>query len=304
MIQKLTDNISVVFTESGFSSSNCMHVKDGADTLMIDSGAGAAMAPVEPWTVGTLLCSHHHLDHIGGNDLFTKAVIRAHPVEREAMQSCGKLLASDSWSELMDVENFMMSKTLFGKPNRLYEPFRVDEDLADGQVVKCGSTTIEVMHTPGHTAGHCSFWFPDHGIVFTGDICLTAVGPWYGDSDSSIEDFIASIDRIIALKPRVLVTGHFTRVLEEKIPATLTEYRDRIMRREEKILGYVRRNPATIHELAKMHFIYPDHPTDFVLYWEKSIVRNHLNRLMALGEMCLGDNGRYFAAVAPQRAAS
>ncbi|HOD14479.1 MAG TPA: MBL fold metallo-hydrolase [Spirochaetota bacterium] len=304
MIQKLTEAISIVFTESGFSSSNCVHVKDGASTLMIDSGAGAAMTPVEPWTVDMLLCSHHHLDHIGGNDMFTKAVIRAHPFEREAMQSCGKLLASDSWSELMDVENFMMSKTLFGKPNRLYEPFRVDGDLADGQVVECGRTKINVMHTPGHTAGHCSFYFPADGIVFTGDICLTAVGPWYGDSDSSIESFIASINRIIDLKPRLLVTGHCTRVVEENIGAVLAEYRDRIMRREEKILGYVKRNPSTIHELAKMHFIYPEHPSDFVLYWEKSIVRTHLNRLMAMGEMCLGDNGRYFAAVTPQKAAS
>ncbi len=302
MIQKLTDTISVIFTESGFSSSNCIFVKDGS-TLMIDSGAGAAMVPAEPWNIDALLCSHHHLDHIGGNDMFTKAVISAHPIERAAMQSCGKLLASDSWSELMDVENFMMSKTIFGKPNRLYEPFRVDEDLSDEQVVECGRTRINVLHTPGHTAGHCSFWFPGEGIVFTGDICLTAVGPWYGDRDSSIGDFISSINRIIDLKPRILVTGHYTRVVEEGIGGVLAEYRDRIMRREEKILDYVKRNPSTIHELAKMHFIYPEHPSDFVLYWEKSIVRTHLNRLMALDEMCLGENGRYFAAV-PRKAAS
>ncbi|MBN2160314.1 MAG: MBL fold metallo-hydrolase [Spirochaetes bacterium] len=301
MIQKLTETISVVFTESGFTSSNCMLVRDDI-RLMIDSGAGKALAEADPGSIEVLLCSHHHLDHIGGNDLFARAVIKAHPLEKEAMRSCGKLLASDSWSELMDAENFLFSKTISGKPNRLHEPFRVDEDLAEGQVIDCGRTKITVMHTPGHTAGHCSFLFDD-GIVFTGDICLTKVGPWYGDSDSDIDDFISSVNRIIDLRPRILVTGHLDGVLTENIGPTLAEYRDRVMKRDEKIFAYVKRNPSTIHELAKLHFIYPEHPTDFVLYWEKSILRNHLKRLIDRGEMCLGDNGRYFAARV-ERAAS
>lgn len=294
MIHPLTDTISMVFTEGGFSSSNCVLIRDAVPTI-IDSGAGKALIDAKPQEIEVLLCSHHHLDHICGNDFFNHAVIMAHPIEKAAMQSCAKILASDSWNDLMDAENFFMSKTIMGKPNRLHEPFRVDKDLSEGQVVDCGRTKITVMHTPGHTAGHCSFLFEKEGIIFTGDICLSAVGPWYGDSDSNVDDFVASINRIIDLKPRMVVTGHLMKVLTENIGPTFIEYRGRIMKREENILAYVKRNPCTIHELAKMHFIYPDHSTDFVLYWEKSILRNHLRRLRGAGEIALGDNDRYFA---------
>ena len=40
-----------------------------------------------------------------------------------------------------------------------------------------GTLGIEVIHTPGHTAGHCAYLWPDHGgVLFVGD----AVANWFG----------------------------------------------------------------------------------------------------------------------------
>ncbi len=43
--------------------------------------------------------------------------------------------------------------------------------LKDGQIFDLGDRKVEVLHTPGHTAGHCSFLYDRERILFSGDIC-------------------------------------------------------------------------------------------------------------------------------------
>ncbi len=282
MIQQLTTTIKIVYTEDGFTESNCVLVED--DTrLMIDSGAGRALAEARPDTVDVLVNSHHHVDHIRGNDDFTRARILAHRLEKDAMGSPEKLMAVSGWDELMEGSLEEHASQFGGIPARLYEPWRVDETIVEGQVIDCGRTRFEVLHTPGHTAGHCSFFFPEESLVFMGDICLTAAGPWYGEENADIDEFIGSIDRIIELNPARIVTGHRPGVIESDIPRVLTEYRDRMLKREQRIFNYLKEHPSTIHELAERNLIYRAHPTTFVLFWEKSMLKKHLERLLAVG---------------------
>jgi len=297
MIEKLFDTVSMVFTEEGFTSSNCLLVED-TERLIIDSGAGKILASVSPETIDTLLVSHHHLDHISGNDLFTRARIYAHPIEAKAMNTPEKLTATDGWEDLMEgsVEDHApeLGRIVETMP-RIFEPWRVDEDLRDGQVLYCGGTEIQVIHTPGHTAGHCSFYFPELEFAFLGDVCLTKVGPWYGDDDSGVDDFIDTINRIIGLKLKKVSTGHIPYIINDNINDVLVEYRDRIHKREERILKFLQQQPAGIHEIAAKRLIYREHPTSFVLFWEKSMVKKHLQRLLALGAIEKYENGSYRA---------
>jgi hydroxyacylglutathione hydrolase len=41
--------------------------------------------------------------------------------------------------------------------------------LKDGQLLKLGDTTIEVLHTPGHTMGSLCYHLREAGALFTGD---------------------------------------------------------------------------------------------------------------------------------------
>ncbi|MGV7931258.1 MAG: MBL fold metallo-hydrolase [Spirochaetota bacterium] len=242
MIQQVAPTIKIVYTEDGFTESNCVLVED--DTrLMIDSGAGRALAEARPDTVDVLVNSHHHVDHIRGNDDFTRARILAHRLEKDAMGSPEKLMAVSGWDELMEGSLEEHASQFGGIPARLYEPWRVDETIVEGQVIDCGRTRFEVLHTPGHTAGHCSFFFPEESLVFMGDICLTAAGPWYGEENADIDEFIGSIDRIIELNPARIVTGHRPGVIESDIPRVLTEYRDRMLKREQRIFNYLKEHP-------------------------------------------------------------
>ncbi|MGB2572139.1 MBL fold metallo-hydrolase [Micromonospora citrea] len=85
-----------------------------------------------------------------------------------------------------------------------------DGDLADGQEVEVGGSTLRVLHTPGHSPGACSFHVPDRGAVFTGDT-LFAGGP--GATGRSYSDFGAIVEsirtRLLTLPPQTVVhTGH------------------------------------------------------------------------------------------------
>jgi glyoxylase-like metal-dependent hydrolase (beta-lactamase superfamily II) len=170
MIQQIAPTIKIVYTEDGFTESNCVLVEDDV-RLMIDSGAGKALAEARPDTVDVLITSHRHVDHIRGNDEFTRARIFTHRLEKDAMGSPEKLMAVSGWNELMEGTLEEHAAQFGGIPARLYEPWRVDGLIAEGQVIDCGKTHFEVLHTPGHTAGHCSFFFPEESVLFTGDIC-------------------------------------------------------------------------------------------------------------------------------------
>lgn len=294
MIQKITKNVKIIFTEDGFAACNCMLVEDDVQ-LMIDSGAGQILSAVNTSDIDILINSHRHLDHVWGNDRMTNAKILAHPIERIAMQDPFKMAAISGWEKFMDEDVLNEAKQLGAVSEKLFKPWRIDGEINDGQIIDCGSTKIHVLLTPGHTSGHCSFLLPNENLIFTADICLTAVGPWYGEDQADIDDFIESINKIISLKPEKIITGHRTDIIDRDIPEVLGEYRDRILKREERVLDCVRRNPATLNQIAAQKIIYREHPIIFLLFWERYMVKKHLDHLIKQGLVEKMEDGRYAA---------
>ena len=45
----------------------------------------------------------------------------------------------------------------------------VDEAVGEGDVVKVGKLAARVIETPGHTAGHITYWFDTDALAFAGD---------------------------------------------------------------------------------------------------------------------------------------
>jgi len=45
----------------------------------------------------------------------------------------------------------------------------VDEAVREGDTVKVGTLSANVIETPGHTAGHISYWFHGEKVAFVGD---------------------------------------------------------------------------------------------------------------------------------------
>ena len=48
----------------------------------------------------------------------------------------------------------------------------LDLQVADGDSYAFGSIDAKVIETPGHTAGHIAYWFPDAQVAFVGDTLI------------------------------------------------------------------------------------------------------------------------------------
>jgi|HubBroStandDraft_1064217.scaffolds.fasta_scaffold52071_2 glyoxylase-like metal-dependent hydrolase (beta-lactamase superfamily II) len=155
----------------GSSAINSYAVLDDDGTLaLIDAGlkgapkrllAALSLIGKRPADVSKILLTHAHFDHVGG-----AATMRQHtgaPVhigEHDAsFLREGKRPPIDTSRPLGKVFTYFGTKV---------PSCEVDGMLKEGDVVPVGGG-IRVLHTPGHSPGHCSFLFERSGILVTGD---------------------------------------------------------------------------------------------------------------------------------------
>jgi len=293
MVVSLGDDVSLI-VNAGYGGSNCLYV-EGECRVLVETGGGEGLSDIDPEGVDLIINTHRHIDHVKGNGLFPRARVCVHSKERSAMGDVDLVAASGGWNRLMSggFEDYMAEFPV--APDLLYSERPVHGTLTDGEVIDCGRTRMEVLHTPGHTAGHCALFFPEEEILFAGDICLTAVGPNYADPDADIDELMGSIDRLMALKPKTLVSSHSKQVFNGSSAEVLAEFRGRILQREERVLAAIGEQPADIHDLAARRLIYPRHPTRFVVFWEKSMIEKHLLRLEKAGLAAVSEEGLWHA---------
>lgn len=103
-----------------------------------------------------LLATHGHVDHLGG----AGSVARAFALS-------AYLHPDDAW---LAADPAAQARALwFVTPPGEYAPPDRWETLAHDQVLELAGLSIRVIHTPGHTPGHCCFSIPSEGLLFSGD---------------------------------------------------------------------------------------------------------------------------------------
>ncbi len=87
-------------------------------------------------------------------------------------------------------------------------PCKIDKKLKDGDEVKVGDLTLEVLHTPGHTPGQLSFRLGN--LIFSGDNIYKdgGVGVIDAHHGSNIPDFLASLGRLRDSDAEFLLPSH------------------------------------------------------------------------------------------------
>jgi len=123
-------------------------LKDNFGVLLHDPDSGATAsidapeaAPVEAalkktgWRLSEILVTHHHGDHTAGVG------------ELKARHKC-RVVAPRAEAERIA---------------------HVDETVGEGDKVRLGALEGRVIETPGHTAGHISYFFPTDKLAFVGD---------------------------------------------------------------------------------------------------------------------------------------
>lgn len=154
-------------------------------------------------TVRCILLTHGHFDHIGAvNELrqIWNVPVYAGEAERE--------LLSDS-SLNLSLEFTGSSVTA-----------AADRYLKDNETFSVCGFNAQVFFTPGHTEGSICFYFPDEGVLFSGDTLFCGS---YGRTDfpgGSLSQIISSIkNRLLTLPDETAVCpghGETTSVGDEK----------------------------------------------------------------------------------------
>jgi len=136
--------------------------------------------------IDMLFNSHYHEDHGAGNSLFPESPLYMHVLDAPALRSIDTIFeyygmdeaATEAWKPVI-VEKYY------------YQPRDHIIEFTDGEVFDFGHTRMRVMHTPGHTGGHCCFFFEEEGMLFVADWDLTWFGPVYGDATSDLVNRLA-----------------------------------------------------------------------------------------------------------------
>ncbi|HSG79953.1 MAG TPA: MBL fold metallo-hydrolase [Acidimicrobiia bacterium] len=144
-----------------------------------------------------LLVTHGHVDHVGGSggvaDRFSVSAY-LHPDD--------DWLASDPAEQLRSLWGAM--------PPGDYAPPDRFEALADGTALDLAGLRFEVLHTPGHTPGHCCFHIADEGLLFSGDqLFAGSIGRTDLPGGSHAELMRSMADKIVPLDgPTEVLPGH------------------------------------------------------------------------------------------------
>ena len=282
----ISSNIIFVRSESGgrFPYSNSLLIRDES-TVLIDTGLEPALVEriAKEYRVDLVLNSHCHEDHVAGNHYFPESRICAHRLDAPAIRSVDQLveLYGMSGTELeAHMAELMQLLAL--------RDSRVDLEFEDGYVFHIGSTRLQVLHTPGHSPGHCCFVILEENLIFLSDIDLTFFGPWYGALNSNLEEFIASIERLKGMRFETAVTSHKAEIIKgnKTIREKLTQYLTIIYQREEKLLNFLE-NEHTLEEIANQAIVYRKFPEPIASFkhMERILMQKHLDRLRARGEV-------------------
>jgi glyoxylase-like metal-dependent hydrolase (beta-lactamase superfamily II) len=138
----------------------------------------------------TVINTHCHFDHVGGNGYFLNASVAMHEADAPVLE---KGDAELSKAEFFD-----------GK----LKPKKVDQKLKDGQKLKIGKREFEVMHTPGHSPGSICLYCKKEKLLISGD---TLFSDGVGRTDIPGGDPAAlekSLDRLGKLAVDKILPGH------------------------------------------------------------------------------------------------
>ena len=182
----------------------------------------------------------------------------------------------------------------FGGPHRLSRPLRrfernpirkscdwdliPDRTLSDGEAIAAGDLPVVVHATPGHCANHLAFSSGD--ILLSGDHVMGWNSTLVSVPDGSMADYLASLDKVIALPCRRYVPAHGGPIADG--PAYATALRAHRRMRNDQVVAAVGAGADTVRDIVKA--IYPAQPLP-VRMAARMTITAHVEYLEGLGQL-------------------
>jgi glyoxylase-like metal-dependent hydrolase (beta-lactamase superfamily II) len=161
----------------------------------------------EPSDLTSILITHAHPDHLGCAAHFSHGTrpISLHPADNSIAEAG---VIHQTMTAGPGVLNGILFRALMSKKPAEFPAFTPDIALSDGDIINVAGG-IEVIHTPGHTAGHVSLlWKKDRGLLFTGDAAANIVGLNYMIGYNNIPAGRASLAKLRSHDFEAAVFGH------------------------------------------------------------------------------------------------
>ena len=253
--------IDAEYLRPGLAASHL--VVDNGRAAFVDTGAAPAHPRLmhalselglAPDQVDYLFLTHVHLDHAGGAGQLMRALPRAravlHPRGAPHMVDPAKLIAGT-----VAVYGEAMYRQLYGE----IVPIAAERVILanDRDRIALGSRTFELLDTPGHARHHYCAHDLDHDDIFSGDTFGisyrefdTAAGPFAFPTTTPVQfdpcALHASLDRLMARRPRRMVLTHFGPVADlERLSSDLHADID-------EFVAVARRHTDAAHRTARI----------------------------------------------------
>lgn len=187
-------------------NSNAGFVVTGEGVVVIDAlGSPAlghalvqAIRKVTDQPIRRVIVTHYHADHFYGLEPLRKAgaEIWAHGAARDYLEG-GEAQRRRA----------QRARDLFPWVEEDMALLGADRWLDGDAAFSLGGVRFEIQHFgPAHSPEDLVVVVPSEGVLFSGDILFTGRIPFVGEADSKA--WLARIGRLIAIGPKLMVTGH------------------------------------------------------------------------------------------------
>ena len=178
-------------------------------TLVIDNGLGSRNGKIVSdiamsLSPGTnklyLTTTHYHAEHATGDGGFPPGTILLRPrVQQAELEAEGQALI-DLFSNRSEQDRELLKDYRYLKPDILFDSdYRLD----------LGGVSVRLMWLgPAHTKGDELILVEPDSVLFSGDVVQNKTGPFFYCAECTPKSWLAVVDKVAALKPKIVVPDH------------------------------------------------------------------------------------------------
>ena len=149
-----------------------------------------------------VVVTHAHFDHCFGTAAVLPCPVFAHPRCRSAFAATARAQRSEWTAYYQERGDAATAEALAAT-----DPPLPDHPVDPAVELDLGGRTVTLLHPGrGHTDHDVAVHVPDAATVFAGDLVEQGAPPDLGDA--VVGDWPATLDVLLALRPRVVVPGH------------------------------------------------------------------------------------------------
>ena len=204
---KLSDHVYAIPDASVPGVPNVGIIVGTNGVLVVDTGMGApngrtVLAEVQKVGAGKklyLVTTHVHPEHDLGAQAFPASTTLIRNTAQVAEIAEDGMRTADAFRGRSEVNKRLLEGAQFRKADVTFDTTH-DLDLGG---VKVRLIALGPNHTPGDTA----IFVEGDRVLFSGDVAMRAM-PAFASGKSSLTQWLASLDRLEALQPRIVVPSH------------------------------------------------------------------------------------------------